>query len=122
MARVSNVVLLNEHPVEQALLRYFLSSEGVASSSLSPRAGLDTLAAMVSGTELKPGRLAIGYAQANTQMRGPGAGLGFLALLRPPFGTALGIYTLWVLLPQQSAQEYEQLSSSSVQAGLQHSR
>jgi zinc-ribbon domain len=48
--------------------------------------------------------------------------LGFLALLRPPFGTALGIYTLWVLLPQQSAQEYDQLSSSSVQAGLQHSR
>ena len=48
--------------------------------------------------------------------------LGFLALLRPPFGTALGIYTIWVLLPQQSAQEYGQLSSSSVQAGLQHSR
>ena len=46
MARVSNVVLLNQHPVEQALLRYFLSSEGVASSSLSPRAGLDALAAM----------------------------------------------------------------------------
>src|SRR4051794_32818281 len=33
-------------PREQALLRYFLSSEGVASSSLSPRAGLDALAAM----------------------------------------------------------------------------
>src|SRR5438094_717885 len=46
MARVSNVVLLNQHPVEQALLRYFLSSAGVASSSLSPRAGLDALAAM----------------------------------------------------------------------------
>jgi len=46
MARVSNVVLLNQHPVEQALLRYFLSSEGVASSSLSPRAGLEALAAM----------------------------------------------------------------------------
>ncbi|MFL5312446.1 MAG: response regulator [Myxococcales bacterium] len=46
MARVSNVVLLNQHPVEQALLRYFLSSEGVASTSLSPRAGLDALAAM----------------------------------------------------------------------------
>jgi len=46
MARVSNVVLMNQHPVEQALLRYFLSSEGVASSSLSPRAGLDALAAM----------------------------------------------------------------------------
>jgi CheY-like chemotaxis protein len=46
MARVSNAVLLNQHPVDQALLRYFLSSRGVASSSLSPRAGLETLAAL----------------------------------------------------------------------------
>src|SRR5437763_7543307 len=46
MARVNNAVLLNEHPVDQALLRYFLSSRGVASSSLSPRAGLEALAAM----------------------------------------------------------------------------
>lgn len=35
--------------------------------------------------------------------------LGFLALLRFPFGTALGIYTLWVLLPGAAGQEYEQL-------------
>jgi CheY-like chemotaxis protein len=46
MARVSNAVLLNQHPVDQALLRYFLSSRGVLSSSLSPRAGLETLAAL----------------------------------------------------------------------------
>src|SRR5262249_17499938 len=46
MGRVGNVVLLNEHPVEQALLRHFLSSEGVASSRLSPRASLDALAAL----------------------------------------------------------------------------
>ncbi len=36
--------------------------------------------------------------------------LGILSLLRPPFGTALGIYTLWVLLPEHSGQEYERLS------------
>src|ERR1700677_2167016 len=30
---------------------------------------------------------------------------GFLALLRIPLGTALGIYTLWVLLPSQSDEE-----------------
>jgi hypothetical protein len=30
-----------------------------------------------------------------------------LSLLKFPFGTALGIYTLWVLVPAQSAQEYE---------------
>ena len=36
--------------------------------------------------------------------------LGFIALFHPPFGTALGIYTLWVLLPQHSQAEYEQLA------------
>ena len=36
--------------------------------------------------------------------------LGFVSLFNPPFGTALGIYTLWVLLPQPSQAEYEQLS------------
>ncbi len=36
--------------------------------------------------------------------------LGFLALIRFPFGTALGIYTLWVLLPGAAGQEYEQLA------------
>ena len=39
--------------------------------------------------------------------------LGFLALLRPPFGTALGIYTLWGLLPDHSGQEYERLSRTT---------
>ena len=38
--------------------------------------------------------------------------LGFLALISFPFGTALGIYTLWVLLPTPAAQEYERLASS----------
>ena len=33
--------------------------------------------------------------------------LGILALFHPPFGTALGIYTLWVLLAQESGSEYE---------------
>ena len=34
--------------------------------------------------------------------------LGFLALIHVPFGTALGVYTLWVLLPAQAEQDYEQ--------------
>ncbi len=33
--------------------------------------------------------------------------LAFLALFHIPFGTALGIYTLWTLLPVESEQEYE---------------
>jgi hypothetical protein len=36
--------------------------------------------------------------------------LGFIALLLPPVGTALGIYTLWVLLPEQSEREYRALA------------
>lgn len=38
--------------------------------------------------------------------------LAFLALLSFPLGTALGIYTLWVLLPSTSEQEYNQLATS----------
>jgi hypothetical protein len=33
----------------------------------------------------------------------------FLALIHPISGTILGIYTLWVLLPAASGQEYEQM-------------
>lgn len=35
---------------------------------------------------------------------------GILSLLRIPFGTALGIYTLWVLLPATSEIEYRNLA------------
>jgi hypothetical protein len=35
---------------------------------------------------------------------------GAINLLDIPFGTALGIYTLWVLLPAQSETEYRQLA------------
>jgi hypothetical protein len=35
--------------------------------------------------------------------------IGILNLFDPPFGTAIGIYTLWVLLPAESEREYRQL-------------
>jgi zinc-ribbon domain len=38
--------------------------------------------------------------------------LSFLALFNIPLGTALGIYSLWVLLPAQAEREYEQAISS----------
>jgi len=38
--------------------------------------------------------------------------LGVLALLHPPFGTALGIYTLWVLLADEHGNEYRYLAST----------
>ena len=38
--------------------------------------------------------------------------LGILALFHPPFGTALGIYTLWVLLSDGGGAEYRQLTNT----------
>jgi hypothetical protein len=39
--------------------------------------------------------------------------VGFLALLNVPIGTVLGIYTLWVLLPAQSDEEYKALAQAA---------
>jgi len=38
--------------------------------------------------------------------------LGFISLFNIPFGTAVGVYTLWVLLPAQSQQEYDALATA----------
>jgi hypothetical protein len=38
--------------------------------------------------------------------------LAFISLFNIPFGTAIGVYTMWVLLPGQSQQEYEALVSA----------
>jgi hypothetical protein len=35
--------------------------------------------------------------------------LAFISLFNIPFGTAIGVYTLWVLLPGESQREYETL-------------
>ncbi|HUA13944.1 MAG TPA: zinc ribbon domain-containing protein [Verrucomicrobiae bacterium] len=35
--------------------------------------------------------------------------LAFISLIHVPFGTALGVYTLWVLLPHEAQREYEAL-------------
>jgi hypothetical protein len=39
--------------------------------------------------------------------------LGILAIVHPPFGTALGIYTLWVLLSDDGGTEYRRLASAT---------
>jgi len=38
--------------------------------------------------------------------------LGVLALFHPPLGTALGVYTLWVLLADETGEEYKYLTDS----------
>jgi hypothetical protein len=37
--------------------------------------------------------------------------LAFISLFNIPFGTAIGVYTLWVLLPLESGQEYEAIAA-----------
>ena len=39
--------------------------------------------------------------------------VGFISLFNVPVGTALGIYTLWVLLPAQSDDEYQALAKAA---------
>jgi len=39
--------------------------------------------------------------------------LGCLNLIDMPFGTALGAYTLWVLLPTESEEEYRRMSRAA---------
>jgi len=59
--------------------------------------------------------LAWGLFERQSWARILGLVLGVLALLRFPLGTALGIYTLWVLAPEPAAREYDQLSRSGRQ-------
>jgi hypothetical protein len=37
--------------------------------------------------------------------------LGVISLFHPPIGTALGIYTLWVLLADEGGLEYRRIAS-----------
>jgi hypothetical protein len=39
--------------------------------------------------------------------------MAFLALIHPPLGTALGVYTLFVLLPDAAGDEYRQMSETN---------
>ena len=39
--------------------------------------------------------------------------LAFVSLFHVPFGTALGVYTMWVLLPLESQEEYEHAGRAS---------
>jgi hypothetical protein len=38
---------------------------------------------------------------------------GAFSLIDIPFGTAIGVYTLWVLLPAESEQEYRTMSQAA---------
>ena len=73
--------------------------------------GILRLSAMAAGL-VGLGSVAVGYALLQKESWGRPLALvmAFLALLSIPFGTALGIYTLWVLLPARSEEEYRRLA------------
>jgi len=52
----------------------------------------------------------MGLMQRRQWARTAGIILGVLALFHPPLGTALGIYSLWVLLADERGEEYRHLS------------
>lgn len=55
----------------------------------------------------------LGLLQRESWARPMALVMGFLALLSVPFGTALGVYTLWVLLPAPADSEYRRLSRAA---------
>jgi hypothetical protein len=62
--------------------------------------------------------LAWGLLERQPWARILGIVVGFLALIRFPFGTALGIYTLWVLLPESSGREYDEMTGVRAQVSV----
>ena len=54
-----------------------------------------------------------GLLEKHTWGRTLGLICGGISLIEMPFGTALGIYTLWVLLPAKSEAEYQQISRAA---------
>jgi hypothetical protein len=54
-----------------------------------------------------------GLMQHQPWARVAGLVLGILALFHPPLGTALGIYSLWVLASNQAAAEYSQMARAA---------
>jgi len=62
--------------------------------------------------------LAWGLSERQPWARVLGIVVGFLALIRFPFGTALGIYTLWVLLPESSGREYDGMAGVGGQVSV----
>jgi hypothetical protein len=83
-----------------------------------PMAGLFSLLMYVIGgslTILGAGGVCVGMGlmQRADWARVTAIVLGVLALLHPPFGTALGVYTLWVLLSDEGGQEYRYIAGQT---------
>jgi hypothetical protein len=54
----------------------------------------------------------LGLMQRQPWARAAAIILGVLALFHPPLGTALGVYTLWVLMADEHGEEYQYLAQA----------
>ena len=104
--------------IPAAALLIFWSAAHLVMRGAEPLAGLFPVLVYVAGSMLvvlAAGGICVGV---GLRQRRPWARigaiiLGALALLHPPLGTALGVYTLWVLLADEGGEEYEYLSRTT---------
>lgn len=72
--------------------------------------GIACFIAIKAGASLIAG---IGLLERQTWARPLALVMAFIALLSVPFGTALGVYTLWVLMSPQADVEYHRLAAAA---------
>ena len=65
------------------------------------------------GTSLAGLAVGVGLLERRSWARVLAIVLGIISLIHMPFGTALGIYTLWVLMPAESEREYRRLAGAA---------
>jgi DNA-binding response OmpR family regulator len=97
MSKAPNVTIVDANPAEQALLRYVLSKRGISSTALSPRAGLEAIAATAPDLVLLDvGRDLAGVELCRVlQRRVPGAAIVLLSdLPEPQLRAAVGVLSI----------------------------
>ena len=97
MSKAPNVTIVDANPAEQALLRYVLSKRGISSTALSPRAGLEAIAATAPDLVLLDvGRDLAGVELCRAlQRRVPGAAIVLLSdLPEPQLRAAVGVLSV----------------------------
>ena len=96
----------------------FLGSFGARGNfPMIPAAWMGAMASFVAVISLIYAALsfAVGFALMNRKPWGRTLAIvaAILQLIKIPFGTALGIYTLWVLIPSASGAEYDAIADRS---------
>ncbi len=84
---------------------------GSYADPLFVRPVVNAIALLIAGKGLLAAAAGIGLLRRAAWARGLALFLGFVSLFELPFGTALGIYTLWVLRSSNSNHEYRVLAA-----------